>query len=454
MFVNWNVFALVIIFAISLTVSESFAEDSESSLRHIPYMGICAPGFVSLGEICVLNDRCGPGVYPGKVCVMDGKEQPYLRPAQQGNAGIAAGDVICAEPLQLIFKHDASPACVESESIDDLVNRGWFKQKPPIACTAQYDPVCGINGKTYGNMCNLSVEHVALKHKGECTESKVAGVFEGTLQHTLTPVIVDESKGYFVKEIASDVYWLVSSGYHTMFVTTGEGVVIIDKPQPIGGKYLDAIREVTDEPITHMIYSHHHRDHTGGTSDILPEGITLISHQKTADVLSQEDDPNRPVPTETFDDKMYTVTVGKKTIELHYLGDFHSSGDVLILIPENKIAMIIDLLRPAEPPYRAFGVTPDIDLYLQTHDTLQTFDFDVLLTGHTGLLATKENIKQNKEFTLSVMNNAKQAIDEEIDDPIQFCVDATTEQWEGKLNNLDTFMADHCNAMIEYHLQD
>lgn len=58
--------------------------------RHIPYGGICAPGFVPLGKICVLNDRCGPGAYAGKVCTMDGKTQPYLKPLHQGHAGIAA----------------------------------------------------------------------------------------------------------------------------------------------------------------------------------------------------------------------------------------------------------------------------------------------------------------------------------------------------------------------------
>ena len=136
--------------------------------KHIPYEGLCAPGFASLGDICVLNDRCGPGAYPGKVCIMDGQEQPYLKPSQQGNAGIAAADIICAEPLRLIFKHDISPACVKPESIPKLEKRGWSTSIPIIACTLQYAPVCGINEKTYGNMCMLNADHVAVKHEGEC----------------------------------------------------------------------------------------------------------------------------------------------------------------------------------------------------------------------------------------------------------------------------------------------
>lgn len=142
--------------------------DEKSYAKHIPYKGVCAPGFVSLGKICVLNDRCGPGIYPGKVCVMDGVKQPYLRPLHQGNAGIAASDVVCADNLRLVFKHDITPACVKTTSIEKFVERGWYLQMPVVACTLEYAPVCGVNEKTYGNMCSLNADHVAMKNKGEC----------------------------------------------------------------------------------------------------------------------------------------------------------------------------------------------------------------------------------------------------------------------------------------------
>ncbi|ABX12911.1 DUF4377 domain-containing protein [Nitrosopumilus maritimus] len=144
--------------------------DQKSFAKHIPYKGVCAPGFVSLGEICVLNDRCGPGIYPGKVCVMDGVKQPYLRPSQQGDAGISSADVICAEELNLIFKsHDGSPACVTSETAKNLEQRGWQIPLPVFACTLEYAPVCGVDGKTYGNKCAIASSHVTIKHVGECT---------------------------------------------------------------------------------------------------------------------------------------------------------------------------------------------------------------------------------------------------------------------------------------------
>lgn len=270
------------------------------------------------------------------------------------------------------------------------------------------------------------------------------------LEYTQTPVPVDQAKGYSVVEIADDVFWLVGSGYQTMFLATGEGVIVVDAPQPLGEKYLQAIRESTDEPITHMIYSHAHPDHVGVAGQIFPANITYIAHNETAAILADAQDPNRPVPNVTFEDR-YTLSVGKQAIELYHVVNYHSSGDTVIYLPEQKIAMVVDLLRPGITPFRAFAVTPDIDQYIEMHHRLvEDFDFAVLVSGHTQLLATKDHIDTNLKFTQDVMENAREALETSESDAVQTCSDTTKRQWEGRLGNLDEFMTEHCTAMIEY----
>lgn len=458
--------------------------------HHAPHNGMCAPGFASLGEICVLDDRCGPGAYAGKVCVMDGVMKQYLRPHHQKYAGISVDNIICAEGKHLMFKaYNASPACVNSQSVDKLKHRGWQTEKPDLACTLEYNPICGIDGITYGNPCMLNTQHMAMKHQGECMESIInfeecvaagnpvmesyprqcrssdgqlfveeiitqeTGVFPDAMKYIETPPTIDEEKGYFVDEIADGIYWLIGSGYQVMFLTTGEGVIVTDAPQPIGEKYLQAIEEVTDEPITHMIYSHSHADHTGAAGQIFPVGIEYIAHQDTADILISENDPNRPIPTVTFDDT-YTLSVGNQVLELHYIGPFHSEGDIVILAPKQKVAMAVDLFHPGAAPYMAFGVTVNMDAHVEAHDILvEDFDFDVLVSGHEQILAVKDHIKTDKEFVLSMMEITEQAIrDAPSEEVVPTCVENTIAEWEGKLRDLEQFMTEHCTAMQEYLL--
>ncbi|MEH6912394.1 MAG: MBL fold metallo-hydrolase [Oceanicoccus sp.] len=75
--------------------------------------------------------------------------------------------------------------------------------------------------------------------------------------------------GYFVSEIKDGIYWVTNGAYQSMFMTTGHGIVVVDAPPSIGQNLLRAIKDVSDEHITHMIYSHSHKDHIGAAA-LLP----------------------------------------------------------------------------------------------------------------------------------------------------------------------------------------
>ena len=41
-------------------------------------------------------------------------------------------------------------------------------EEKPVACTMQWEPMCGVDGVTYGNSCMLDASDTELDYSGEC----------------------------------------------------------------------------------------------------------------------------------------------------------------------------------------------------------------------------------------------------------------------------------------------
>ena len=79
---------------------------------------------------------------------------------------------------------------------------------------------------------------------------------------------VDPQKGYLVRELKPNVFMITDGGYESAFVTTGRGVVLFDAPPSFAHHIVQAVNEVTREPIVELVYSHLHLDHIGGAGII------------------------------------------------------------------------------------------------------------------------------------------------------------------------------------------
>ncbi len=275
-------------------------------------------------------------------------------------------------------------------------------------------------------------------------------------------VAIDFEKGYAVEEIGEGVYWVTNGSTQIIFLTTGEGVIAVDAPPDIGANYLAAIAEVTDEPVTHVIYSHAHSDHIG--SGVFGSDVTYIAHEETLRLLETANDPNRPLPEITFSDE-YVLQVGNQQVELSYKGNNHEPGNIFIYLPAQRILMVVDVIWPGWVPFTYLGLAENVPGYFQAHDAILAYEFDIFVGGHVGRYGNREDIETNLEYMNSVRDAsiaALQSVDlyaiaNEVgfENPwltLDLYFDALAEACAGQVERLggaDVWTRDNCYAVIQ-----
>ncbi|MCH9649969.1 MAG: MBL fold metallo-hydrolase [Deltaproteobacteria bacterium] len=289
--------------------------------------------------------------------------------------------------------------------------------------------------------------------------------------------VIDQEKGYFVEELGRGLYHLNDGAYQMMFLTTGEGVIVVDAPPTTSQNILAAISSVTDEPITHVIYSHSHKDHIGVAS-LYPRNAIIIAHEVTSAHLARKSDPDRPIPTQSFTDSL-TLEVGSQTLQLDYHGVNHLAGNIYVYAAEQKVLMLVDVVFPGWTAFPDLAITESVDGFLEAHDIILGYDFEHYIGGHLTRRGTREDVEIQKAYFADIVQAAAKAnsamdfgaafgeaaarggqgnpfaaIKVLFDNVARQCADEVEKKWGGRLGAVDIFTFDHCWKIAEHQRVD
>jgi len=177
------------------------------------------------------------------------------------------------------------------------------------------------------------------------------------------------------------------AGNTTVFIAES-GVVLIDtKYGGYGKAILDQIKSVTSKPITTIINTHTHADHTGGNSEF-PRTVEFVAHENTKANMARMNEFKGAntafLPTKTFRTTMSLLS-GQDRIDLDYFGAGHTNGDTVIVIPALRTAVMGDLFARKWAPLVDSENGGSATAFPQTLAKAVSAikDVDTVITGHS-----------------------------------------------------------------------
>lgn len=181
-----------------------------------------------------------------------------------------------------------------------------------------------------------------------------------------------------------------------------DGVVLIDDGlEPVGPALLDAIANLTGDPVDYLINTHVHGDHVGSNAAMHQAGATIVAHDNIRSRMASDSENPVPVtalPEITFND---SVTLHLNGMRLHvmHVASAHTDGDGIILFPDINVIHTGDVMFNGLFPFIDMDAGGSVEGYLAAQDRVIGLadDETIIIPGH-GPLANKTDLQRTRNM--------------------------------------------------------
>jgi glyoxylase-like metal-dependent hydrolase (beta-lactamase superfamily II) len=173
-----------------------------------------------------------------------------------------------------------------------------------------------------------------------------------------------------------------------------------------------AIKKITSKPISHIILTHSDGDHVNGLSgfSITPDIIAHINTAKHIEKANESGTEKVPLPNETFDSRM-SVYSGEFRIDLLYFGPAHTDGGIVILVPEDKVAIVGDLFFKGQDPLIHMNKNGNSFGLVNVLGRIAELDMQTYLSGHAEPVA-KAEVEELRKRIIDSQKQVKALVEE------------------------------------------
>ncbi|WP_405350080.1 MBL fold metallo-hydrolase [Nonlabens sp. Asnod3-H03] len=207
-------------------------------------------------------------------------------------------------------------------------------------------------------------------------------------------------------EVSENTFMLTGAGGNIMIAIDKEKVVMIDDQfAPLSDKIKDAIKGITEYPITYLINTHHHGDHTGGNGNFNSKETTIVAHVNVKKRLIAEGKEENFIPEMTLEEEL-ELQLPTQTCLLIHVHNAHTDGDTFIFFVQENVVHMGDVFFNAKYPYIDLKSGGSIDGYIAAQErVLSTINEETkIIPGH-GTLASYEDLRDNIEMLVDIKEN-------------------------------------------------
>ena len=252
-----------------------------------------------------------------------------------------------------------------------------------------------------------------------------------------------------LKEIAKDVYACLQEdrglGWNNAgFVNLGGGLAIDTfYDLNLTRQMIELYKTVSPEPTRRLVNTHHNGDHTWGNQ--LFKDAEIIAHRLCAEEIEREKKLNLPglfqkwiqrpeafppgmkqfvealsefdysgieltLPNRLFEDRL-DLELDGYPCQLIYVGPAHTSGDLIMYLPEHKVIFAGDIVFWKCTPIGWEGTHAK---WIEALDLILSLEPKVLVPGH-GPLCGVDEVKELRAYFEFVYSEANRFFDEGLD---------------------------------------
>lgn len=245
----------------------------------------------------------------------------------------------------------------------------------------------------------------------------------GTVQTVIQKATEEfENSPLKVTSLGQGLYIFSGDGGNVTAIVDDASTLLIDSGMASRISELDeAISKTTMRPVTRLVNTHWHFDHTGGNTYLGSSGVTIIAQENVKRQLSSVQSvsfvglrdghyPPQALPGATYSSSM-TLQQGFQKLTLENYGPAHTDGDTVIYIAPAKIAVVGDNFSNHFYPIIDLASGGSIDGMIHSVDRIlaQTDAQTKIAPGH-GPVATRADLQDYRDMLVQVRQRVKDLI--------------------------------------------